>query len=98
MAEQKESSQDLIQQIIRTVNALEVFQRTVATEKLIPISELGQVIREERKKQKVTRDMLSKLSGVSIGTINAIEMGKNTPSLVNIQKVLQALGKNIWIK
>jgi DNA-binding XRE family transcriptional regulator len=97
MAEQK-GSQDLVQQIKKTLNALEVFQRTIATEKHIPISQLGEVLREERKKQKVTRDMLSRLSGVSIGTINAIETGKTTPSLVNIQKVLQALGKNLWIK
>lgn len=65
---------------------------------LIPIEGLGEAVREERKKQKITREVLSKLSGVSTGTIIAIEQKKLTVTLETAQKVLRALGKKLWIK
>ncbi len=98
MAEQKRP-QDFAETLKKALEALENYQRTIApSEQYIPVNQLGNLVRAERKKQKVTKDTLSKLSGVSVGTINAIEAGKDTPSLANIQKVLHALGKKIWLK
>lgn len=65
---------------------------------LVPLEELKHFIRQERKKQKVSRNTLAKLAAVSIGTVMGLEQGKQTISLNNLQKILNALGKKIWVE
>lgn len=90
---------DLADLLKKTADALEVYQRANAiAPAYIAISEMPNVIKRARKEQKVSREVLAKLAGVSIGTLGAIEAGKDTVSLSNIQKVLQALGKSLWIR
>ncbi len=59
---------------------------------------LGDVISEERKKQKVTQKELGELADLSTVTIQQIESGKRTASFANVEKVLNALGRSLWIK
>jgi len=62
-----------------------------------PIDNLGVIVRKVRKDQKVSLQVLAALSGISLGTIRAIEGGKKTASIENTVKILGALGKNLWI-
>jgi DNA-binding XRE family transcriptional regulator len=80
--------------------ALEIVEnsRNIAiTKEYYPFEQIQKRVKEERKKQKVTRAMLAKLAGVSVGTVNSIELGKLTVSILNVQKVLNVLGKKLWI-
>ncbi len=91
--------EDLASILKKASEALEFHQRMMTSQdQLSHINQLSLVIKQERKKQKITQDTLSRLSGVSLGTIIAIESGKTTPSLCNVQKVLQVLGKELWVK
>lgn len=82
----------------KALDSLENSKRIATTQEMVPVEQIQKLVRAERKKQRVTRDMLSKLAGVSVGTVNAIETGKLTVSISNAQKVLNALGKKLWIK
>ncbi len=61
------------------------------------VETLGKIVRKARKEQKVSLQVLAALSGVSLGTIQNIESGKGSPSLKNVNQVLNALGKKIWV-
>jgi DNA-binding XRE family transcriptional regulator len=63
-----------------------------------PIEKLGTFLRATRENQKVTLHTLASLSGVSVGTIAAIEKGKLSVSVENLIKVLSALGKSLCIR
>ena len=97
MAEVKEND-DLSSLLKKALESLENNKRISSSQELVPIEQLQKLVRNERKKQKVTRDMLSKLAGVSVGTVNSIETGKLTVSISNVQKVLNVLGKKLWLK
>lgn len=99
MATEKEKNNlDILVTLANAKEAIERFQRLTEVSSFLPIEKLGSIVREERKKQKITRDLLAKLSGVSVGTVIAIEGGKNTANLSNVQKLLNALGRKLWIK
>ncbi len=97
-AANQDKNKDILNILKKATEALEIYQRSASSDQYTSIEQLGEVIRSERKKQKVSQELLGKLSGVSIGVVISIESGKMTPSLFNVQKVLQALGKKIWIK
>lgn len=97
MAEIKK--QDELSVILKkALDSIENSKRISSSQELVPIEQIQKLVRSERKRQKVTRDMLSKLAGVSVGTVNSIETGKLTVSISNTQKVLNALGKKLWIR
>lgn len=100
MAAEKEriNNKDIMQVLSHAKEVIELYQRTIQSISSEPIDKLGSIVREERKKQKIPREVLAKLSGVSVGTIIAIESGKNSASLSNVQKILQALGRKLWIR
>lgn len=62
-----------------------------------PIEEFGQRIRAERKKQHLTLNDLSELSGVAYATLSKIEQGHKGIRLDSISKVANALGMKLWI-
>lgn len=80
------------------LDSIESNKRISLAQELVPIEQIQKFVRSERKQQKINRDILAKLAGVSVGTINAIETGKLTVSIYNTQKVLNALGKKLWIR
>ncbi|MGE0631231.1 MAG: helix-turn-helix transcriptional regulator [Pseudobdellovibrionaceae bacterium] len=99
MANDIDKSKEVSDALKRAAELLESYRKYSSTipDQLISADKVGAVIKTERKKQKITRDTLARLSGVSVGTIIAIESGKTTASLSNVQKILQTLGKRLCI-
>lgn len=59
------------------------------------MKEIGKQIAERRKKNGLTQQDLSEISGVSAKTINSIELGKANPSINVLSKVANPLGFKI---
>ena len=53
---------------------------------------LGKRIRELRKKTGINQEKLAELISVEPATISNIENGKNYPSLINLENILNVLG------
>lgn len=53
---------------------------------------LGGIIRQERKRRRLTQTALGDLSGTSINFISQIEAGKETAHIGKVLRVLQVLG------
>ena len=61
------------------------------------IGQLGTLIREQRKKQRMTLQELSDLSDVAYSTLSKIENGDTAIQLRSLNRVLGALGLKLWI-
>lgn len=57
---------------------------------------IGQLLKEERIKNKLTQKQLAEKSGISYVSINRIENGKN-PRLSVINKLFAAMGQTLQI-
>jgi transcriptional regulator with XRE-family HTH domain len=53
---------------------------------------LGGVIRERRKSLKLTLQQMSQRTGVSLGYLSQIELGKNSASIETLYRISLALG------
>jgi CheY-like chemotaxis protein len=53
---------------------------------------LGNVIRDKRKSQKLTLQQMSDKTGVSLGYLSQIELGKNSASIETLYRICLALG------
>jgi CheY-like chemotaxis protein len=53
---------------------------------------LGNVIRDKRKSQKLTLQQMSERTGVSLGYLSQIELGKNSASIETLYRICLALG------
>lgn len=62
--------------------------------------EIGNVIKERRKKLGINQQMLADLASVAINTVVAIERGEGNPQLATLLTILDTLGlqMNIGIK
>lgn len=58
-------------------------------------SEIGRIIREERKRQGLTQTKLANYAGVGINFISQLENGKDTVELSKVLNVLHVLGFDI---
>lgn len=63
-----------------------------------PFESLGQLIRAERKRQKLKTDDLAGLVGISRPTLARLEAGKTTVNIDTIAKVSRALGVSLILK
>lgn len=54
-------------------------------------------IKELRKRNNITQEQLSRLSGVPFATINRLENGKGNPTLSTLQKILDVFGYQLSI-
>ena len=54
--------------------------------------EIGETIRERRKKLGVNQQTLADLAGVAVNTVVAIERGEGNPQLVTLLTILDTLG------
>lgn len=61
-------------------------------------TEIGFLIRQERKKQKLTQEQLAALAGVGVRFIRELEHGKLTCQLALVLQVMQTLGLKLGIK
>lgn len=65
--------------------------------RLRPVEQVGELIRNERKQQGQTLQELSELSGVAYATLSKIENGDTAVHLGSLSKVLNTLGLKLWI-
>ncbi|MEA1967549.1 MAG: helix-turn-helix transcriptional regulator [Thermodesulfobacteriota bacterium] len=63
----------------------------------VEVNLMGEMIRSTRKKQKLTRQALCELSGVSYTTLNKIETGSLSLRMDIVLNVAKALGLGLWI-
>ncbi|MBR1688319.1 MAG: helix-turn-helix transcriptional regulator [Prevotella sp.] len=54
--------------------------------------EIGNVLRERRKKLGVNQQTLADLAGVAVNTVVAIERGEGNPQLATLLTILDTLG------
>ena len=59
--------------------------------------EIGNAIRERRKKLDITQQTLADLASVAVNTIVAIERGEGNPQLVTLLTLLDTLGLQVDI-
>lgn len=64
---------------------------------LVPVSEIGRVVRDARKRQELTIEDLADLSGVGVSTIIKVENGKNQVQATSLIKVARALGLDLLV-
>lgn len=62
------------------------------------VTEICFLIRQERKKQKLTQDQLAAIAGVGVRFFREVEHGKPTCQLALVLQVLQTLGLKLGIK
>jgi transcriptional regulator with XRE-family HTH domain len=58
---------------------------------------LGGYIKEIREEKGLSKDELSRLSGVHVNSIHRIESNKGSPSVCIVEKILDAMGYEIEI-
>jgi y4mF family transcriptional regulator len=61
-------------------------------------TEIGFLIRQERKNQNLTQEQLAALAGVGVRFIREVEHGKPTCQLALVLQVMQTLGLKLGIK
>ena len=54
--------------------------------------EIGEAVRERRKKLGINQQTLADLAGVAVNTVVAIERGKGNPQLTTLLTILDTLG------
>lgn len=56
------------------------------------VSQIGELIRKERKRQKILQQDLAELSGISLHFLSNLENGKPTVEFQKVMLVLRSLG------
>ena len=64
---------------------------------MIDLIELGKLIRAERKKQRLTKQMLANDAEVSLSTIRDLEVGKINITIGTLNKVLKVLNVKLYL-
>ena len=58
---------------------------------------IGKAIKIRRKLLGLTQDELAEISGISVRSLKAVELGKGNPGISQLNRVLDALGMKITI-
>ena len=58
----------------------------------------SRIIKEERKKLKMSQEELSILSGVSLPTIRSIEQGTSSPNVKTLNKILKLFNLTLKVE
>lgn len=58
----------------------------------------SRIIKEERKKLKMSQEELSILSGVSLPTIRSIEQGSSSPNVKTLSKILKLFNLTLKVE
>ena len=61
------------------------------------LKEIGNSVKERRKKLGVTQQTLADLAGTAVNTVVAIERGEGNPQLTTLTTILDALGLQVDI-
>ena len=81
---------------IKFMEMEEQLRRYRAMETIRPMEELAEVLRKERKKQKLTLKDLSELSAISYSTLVKLESGDDGVKLNTLKQVATTLGVRLW--
>lgn len=65
--------------------------------KLKTTTEIGSIIKKERKAQAISQEELAGLAGTGVRFISDLENGKQTIQLDKLLKVIEALGLGLYI-
>ncbi len=65
--------------------------------KISTTKELGQLVREKRKRQKLTQTDLAGVTGVGVRFIVDLEKGKETAQIGKVLHILRSLGINLKV-
>lgn len=76
----------------------QALNRYNSLENIKPIEDLAEVIKKERKKQKLTLKSLSELSGISYASLVKIESGDINFNFKILMQLLGTLGIKLWIE
>ncbi len=79
------------------LEAFKQARRTRDAMHLHSIDQMGVLIREQRKKQRLTLQQLADLSDVAYSTLSKVEKGDTAVRLQSLNNVLDALGLKLWI-
>ena len=63
-----------------------------------PVDAAKDVIKEYRRKKKISRGEFASMVGISPGCLKDIEKGKPSVRLDNFQKALNAIGRKLYVK
>jgi len=61
------------------------------------LADIGKAMKTRRKLLKLTQDELAEISGISVRSLKAIELGKGNPGLLQLNKVLNTIGLKIIV-
>ncbi|OGV39758.1 MAG: hypothetical protein A2X48_23950 [Lentisphaerae bacterium GWF2_49_21] len=64
----------------------------------VPLEDYGKTVKEKRKLTKMTQMQLATIAGISTGCLKKIEKGSKNVSLENAEKVLNSIGKKLYIR
>lgn len=67
-------------------------------QKINNIEDLGKIIRQTRKSQKLTQQQLAGICGVGVRFIRELEQGKNSCHIGKTLSVLEMMGLELFIK
>ncbi len=84
--------QDSIEDVLETSRGLELGS------KYLPISKLGNILKQVKIEQGLNLDDLAKLSGVSYGTVSKVLNGNLNVNMNSLLKLLSTLGIEICLK
>jgi len=59
--------------------------------------DIGKAIKVRRKLLGLTQNELAEISGISVRSLKAVELGKGNPGISQLNRVLDALGMKITI-
>lgn len=65
---------------------------------MMHFEELTKIIKQRREMLQVTQETLAQLSGVGLRTLKQFESGKGNPTLLTLQKLVDALGLELSFK
>jgi HTH-type transcriptional regulator / antitoxin HipB len=66
--------------------------------KIQTVSEIGILIKQERKQQGILQQDLAELSGVSMHFLSNLENGKETVEFKKVLQVFRSLGISVWLE
>jgi len=72
-------------------------QRPPQAERVVSVTDIGEIIRRERKRQGVTQAVAAGLCGVSVHFLSNLERGKETSEFSTVFRVLNAMNIRVYV-
>jgi DNA-binding NtrC family response regulator len=95
----RQRANDYLSKPVRIDDLAAAVERVLDAKGLLRMSEtalrrrIGERVREERKRQALTLSQLAQRTGLSVGFLSQIELGKNSASVETLYRIARALGR-----